>query len=145
VTLAPLPPEPSRVQAVQLPGAEKVTVRPARPQDTGIIQAYIRSLSPASRRNRFLGALNEMAASELYGMTHEGHGRHPALIAETVEGGACTMIGEARYAVTPDGFSCEFAVSVAEAWRGKRLGTLLVGVVASRARALGRRRCFPRE
>jgi RimJ/RimL family protein N-acetyltransferase len=136
---APLPHEPCQAQAVPLPGAQKVTVRPARPQDTGIIQAYMRSLSPASRRNRFLGALNEMPASELYGMTHEGHGSHPALIAETVEGDTCTMIGEARYAVMPDGLTCEFAVSVADAWRRKALGTLLVGIVASRAKALGLR------
>jgi hypothetical protein len=34
---------------------QRVTVRPARMQDMRLIQAYIRSLSPASRRNRFLG------------------------------------------------------------------------------------------
>ena len=49
------------------------------------------------------------------------------------------MIGEARYAVAPDGFHCEFAVSVDDTWRRKTLGTLLVGIVAYRARALGLR------
>jgi acetyltransferase len=116
---------------------EKVTVRPARPQDADMIQAYMRGLSPASRQNRFLGALNEVSASELYGMTHNDHGRYPALIAETVSEGARTMIGEARYAAMPDGFTCEFAVSVAEAWRRKSLGMVLIEIVTSQAMALG--------
>ena len=104
-----------------------------------MIQAYIRGLSAASRRNRFLGALNEISSSELHAMTHGDRRRHPALIAESIVDGARTMIGEARYAVAPDGLSCEFAVSVAEPWRGKTLATLLVGIVAYRAKALGLR------
>jgi RimJ/RimL family protein N-acetyltransferase len=124
-------------RAVHLLVPENVTVRPARSQDSDIIQAYIRNLSPASRRNRFLGSLNEVSANELHGMTHNDHGTYPSLIAENNVDGACTMIGEARYAVAADGLNCEFAVSVAEAWRRKRLATLLVGIVASRAKALG--------
>ena len=139
MTICALPDERHQVQAVHLPCGETVTVRPARPQDADRIQAYIRILSPDSRRNRFLGALNEVSSKELYVMTHAGHGSHPVLIAENVIEGACTIIGEARYAVAPDGFNCEFAVSVAEAWRLKTLGTLLVGIIASRAKALGLR------
>ena len=114
-----------------------MTVRPAHPQDGERIQAYIRTLSPESRRNRFLGALNEVSSKELYVMTHADGGSHSVLIAENVIEGASTMIGELRYAVAPDGFNCEFAVSVAEAWRRKRLGTLLIRIVTSRAKALG--------
>jgi RimJ/RimL family protein N-acetyltransferase len=102
-----------------------------------MIQDYIRRLSPASRRNRFLGSLNEVSANELYRMTHTDRYSYPALIAENVVQGDCTMIGEARYALAPDGFQCEFAVSVDEAWRRKTLATLLVGIVAFRAKALG--------
>ena len=130
MTIDVLPDEPDPVRAVHLPGGEKVTVRPARPQDTSMIQAYIRGLSPASRRNRFLGALNEISSSELHGMTHGDRCRHPALIAEGIVDGACTMIGEARYAVAPDGLNGEFAVSVAETWRRKTLAMMLVGIVA---------------
>jgi RimJ/RimL family protein N-acetyltransferase len=139
MTICALPDERHHVHAVHLPCGETVTVRPAHPQDTDSIQAYIRILSPASRRNRFLGALNEVSANELYRMTHTDRGSHPVLIVENVIDGASTMIGEVRYAVAPDGFSCEFAVSVAEAWRRKTLGMLLVGIIASRAKALGLR------
>src|SRR5229473_1029635 len=44
MTIDVLPDEPDPVRAVHLPGGEKVTVRPARPQDTSMIQAYIRGL-----------------------------------------------------------------------------------------------------
>ena len=130
---------PDLAQAAHLLCGEKVTVRPACPHDTGMIQSYIRGLSPASRRNRFLGALNEVSENELYRMTHADRYTPPALIAENIVDGDRIMIGEARYAVTPDGFNCEFAVSVDETWRRKTLGTLLVGIVAYRARALGLR------
>jgi RimJ/RimL family protein N-acetyltransferase len=125
--------------AVHLLCGEKVTVRLACPRDTGMIQSYIRGLSPASRRNRFLGSLNEVSENELFRMTQTDRCTHATLIAENVVDGDCTMIGEARYAVTPDGFRCEFAVSVDESWRRKTLGTQLIGLVVHRARALGLR------
>jgi RimJ/RimL family protein N-acetyltransferase len=130
---------PDPGQAMALPCGERVTLRAARPQDAGMIQDYIRSLSPASRRSRFLGALNELSANELYRMTHTDGCNYPAFIAEQVVQGDCTMIGEARYALAPDGLHCEFAVSVDDGRRRKTLGTLLIGIVASRARALGLR------
>jgi hypothetical protein len=103
MTICALPDERHQVHALHLPCGETVSVRPARPQDTDRIQAYIRTLSPASRRNRFLGALNEVSTNELYGMTHTDRGSYPVLIAENVIEGARTMIGEVRYAVAPDG------------------------------------------
>jgi len=102
-----------------------------------MIQTYIQALSPAARHNRFLGSLNELSANELYRMTHGDDVARPALIVETVVGGARVMIGEARYALMPDGLSCEFALSVAEAWRHKGIGTLLIGIIEDRAKALG--------
>jgi GNAT superfamily N-acetyltransferase len=139
MTICALPDERHQVHAVHMPCGETVTVRQACPRDADRIQAYIRTLSPASRRNRFLGALNEVSTNELYGMTHTDRGSHPVLIAEIIIEGARIMIGEVRYAVASNGVNCEFAISVAEAWRRKTLGTLLVGIIAYRARALGLR------
>jgi len=124
------------------PAGERLRVRPACPRDTDTIQAYFRGLSPASRRNRFLGALNEVSANELHDMTNSDRGGHPLLIVEHVSHGLCTMIGEARYATAPGQLACEFAVSVAEAWRRRTVGTLLIAIVASRAKALGLRYLF---
>jgi acetyltransferase len=134
-----LPDAAAAVQAPDVVCREEVTVRPARPQDTGMIGAYIRALYFASRRNRFLGSVNEISANELYRMTHGDDVARPALIVEAVDGDARVMIGEARYALMPDGFTCEFALSVAEAWRHKGIGTLLIGIIEGRAKALGAR------
>jgi len=137
VTIDVLPDAPASVQGLHVLCGEKVAVRSARPQDTGMIGAYIRALSFASRRNRFLGSVNEMSANELYRMTHGDDVARPALIVEAVDGVARVMIGEARYALLPDGLSCEFALSVAEACRHKGIGTLLIGIIEDRAKALG--------
>ncbi len=57
------------------------------------------------------------------------------LIAE-IGGSEPIMIGELRYAVLSD-TACEFAISVAEGWHGKGIGSLMLGDLQSRVRALG--------
>jgi RimJ/RimL family protein N-acetyltransferase len=130
-------PEPGLVQALCVPGAASVTVRPAGPRDSDMIQSYIRQLPPTSRRNRFHGALNELSAGELYRMTHADQRHRLAVIAETVVAGVAVMIGEACYAMTPDGRSCEIAISVAAAWERRTLGTRLLEILAHRAGSVG--------
>src|SRR5262249_31780086 len=47
------------------------------------------------------------------------------------------LIGEARYVVQFDHAACEYAISVADTWRGKGIGRLLFGELQSRVQALG--------
>jgi hypothetical protein len=96
-----------------------VTVRPAGREDAGRIGAYIRGLSFASRYRRFLGPVNELAPADLYRMTHGNDAAPPALIVESGDGDARTVVGEVRYAL--DGIACEFA-PVSDAWRGRGRG-----------------------
>ena len=72
-------------------------------------------------------------------MVHLDRQSQLALLAETLVDGALIVIGEARYALSPDGLECEFALSVADDWRGRGLGTLLIADVECRARTLGAR------
>ena len=65
-----LPYAPPSAQTRHVLGDEVVTVRPARPDDAGMIGAYIRALSFASRYTRFLGPVNELTPADLYRMTH---------------------------------------------------------------------------
>jgi len=69
-------------------------------------------------------------------MTRPDHRSEGTLIAEIAVEGGSTMIGEARYAVAPDRLGCEIAVSVAEAWRRRGLGTRLLANLARRAKNL---------
>ena len=43
----------------------RLALRPARSSDGDALQSYVRGLSPQGRYNRFLGAANELSASEL--------------------------------------------------------------------------------
>jgi GNAT superfamily N-acetyltransferase len=123
-----------RIGAFRLPDGARVTVRAACPRDAGRVQYYVRGLSSSSRYDRFLAPMNELSPAEL---ARIGGGETQAtLIAETKVAGARIMIGEARYAVA-DGATCEIALSVADAWRGRGLGTLLMDHLECRARKFG--------
>jgi GNAT superfamily N-acetyltransferase len=114
-----------------------VTLRPVGPRDAGVLQAYIRRLSPESRHDRFFVALNEMPPWELDHVTHLDQKCELALLAETLVDGAPIVIGEARFALAPHRLEGEFALSVADDWRGKGLGTLLMADIECRATSLG--------
>jgi len=121
---------------MRLPGDERVTVRPAGPNDAERVQAYVRGLSPAARYDRFLGPVNELSPAELERTIHMDD-RELTLIAQACVAGARVVVGEARYAAAPDGLNCEIAVSVADAWRGQGLGTRVLENLECRARGFG--------
>src|SRR4029077_5483269 len=112
-------------RALRLPPGECLTLRPITPDDSDVLQAYVRGLSPESRYNRFFGALQELPPAELERVTHLDRRYDLALVAETDVGAASIVIGEARHAFTPDRLGCEFAISVADDRRGRGIGTLL--------------------
>src|SRR2546430_942896 len=66
--------------------------------------------------------------------------RGMALIATaTIEGGE-TAIGVARYVRLVDGVTCEFAVTIADAWQGRGIGRKLLAMLVDSARGHGMRR-----
>jgi acetyltransferase len=133
---AMLPAEPRLVGAEKLLDGARVTVRLACAWDAGRIQDYVRGLSLSSRYDRFLAPVNELSPAEL-ARVGRSDDRHGTLIVETKVGGARILIGEARYAAAYDSKTCEIALSVADAWRGRGLGTLLMDFLECRARSLG--------
>ena len=120
----------------RLPGGARVTVRTACPGEAGRIQDYVRSLSPSSRYDRFLAPLNELSPAEL-ARIGAGDERQATLVAETRIAGVRTVIGEARYAIASGRTTCEIAVSVADAWRWRGVGMLLMQYLECRTRGLG--------
>jgi GNAT superfamily N-acetyltransferase len=127
-------------RALCLPAGECVTLRPVTPDDAEALQAYVRALSPEARYNRFFGALQELPPAELERVTHLDCRYDLALLAAIGVGATSIVIGEARHAFAPERRECEFALSVADAWRGRGIGTLLIGEMERRARRLGARR-----
>jgi acetyltransferase len=78
---------------------KRVLIRPIHPQDEGIVQDFVRSLSPRSRYLRFNSGLNETTPQMLKYATHIDYKRHMALIAKTFDDNAETAIGVASYVV----------------------------------------------
>jgi GNAT superfamily N-acetyltransferase len=139
----PHPIEPAREpQAFRLPDGACVTVRAIRPGDGAGLQAYLRGLSDESRRNRFLGAVSELAPTELDRLTRMDRPDGLALVAVEGASGDAEIIAEAVQATAPGSARCEIALSVGEAWRRRGLGTLLLRDLECRARSLGARILF---
>ena len=124
------------VQA-QLPDGTDLTIRPIRPEDAQIEQAFVRGLSAQTKYFRFMQSLQELSREELIRLTQLDYHRELALIATVQENGAEVEIGVARYAMNPDGESCEFALVVADAWQHRGIGSRLMLALMEAARERG--------
>lgn len=121
----------------QLPDGIDLTIRPMRPEDAGIEQDFVRGLSEESKHFRFVGALQELTPAMLVRFTQLDYDREMALIAVLEDEGRETEVAVARYAINPDGSSCEFALVVADRWQRRGIGRKLMEVLMDVAREKG--------
>ncbi len=121
----------------QLPDGTDLVIRPIRPEDAQIEQAFVRGLSAESKYFRFMQTLQELTPTMLVRLTQIDYDREMALIAVVRVNGAELEVGVARYAMNPDGGSCEFALVVADDWRNKGIGSRLMSGLMDAARARG--------
>src|SRR6185295_9972981 len=108
----------------------RVVVRPVLPQDEDLTTAFFRDLSAPARYDRFMTSLPELPPELMQRFTQIDYSNHLALVAEVFADGRETVVAEARYVRGADPTVAEFAISVAEAWQGKRLARLLLGKLA---------------
>lgn len=130
-------PYPSRlVSSWQTADGELVTLRPIRPEDAEIEQAFVRGLSAESRRFRFMDTLRELTPMMLMRFTQIDYDREMAFIATVRREGREVEIGVCRYVTNPDGQTCEYAIVIADDWQnhglGRRMMTQLIEVARSR-------------
>jgi acetyltransferase len=109
-----------------------ITLRPIGPADAPAFQAFVQGLSLASRTNRFLFPVREVAPDLLRVLTHADQQRHVALAAVDDHTGA--IIGEGRFVALGGGGRAEFAVAVSDAWQRRGIGARLLAALVSRAR-----------
>ena len=113
-----------------------VLIRQVRGTDAPLLADGFARLSARSRRMRFLGTKTTLSAAELRYLTDVDHYDHEALGALSPADGRGA--GIARYIRDPDDpRAAEIAVTIADDWQGRGLGTELLARLSDRARQAG--------
>jgi RimJ/RimL family protein N-acetyltransferase len=123
---------------VRIRDGAQVDVRPIEPGDRDALQEAFERLSLQSRYERFLSPLDHMSNAMVRYFTEVDHHDHEALVAFDPESGR--LVGVARYVREKDPEVAEAAVTVADDWHGRGLGTTLLHEIAERAREEGVKR-----
>lgn len=129
-------------QIVQLLDGSEVVVRPIVPEDASLLQAFVRRLSPRSRRLRFFAAIAELSPAQVDRFVNVDPAQGLALVATLPRQGGVTIVAEARYALAQDERNAEFAVAVADDFQERGLGRHLVQRLLATAWRRGVQRLF---
>jgi acetyltransferase len=121
-----------------LPDGRRTVVRALRPDDAPRYADFVRGLSPETLYNRLLGAGVAVTAERLQRLLVVDQQKHVAVAAiMRLDDGAEQIVGVARFVIEADGAAAEFAVTVADEWQHKGLGTVLLRTLMLEARRAG--------
>jgi acetyltransferase len=124
-------------ESLVLADGTEITIRPIRPEDAEIEQAFVRNLSEQSKYYRFISTMRELSQRMLVRFTQIDYDREMALVAVTLQDDRDVQIGVARYAINAAGDSCEFAIAVADDWQSHGIGGRLMVSLMDAAREKG--------
>jgi acetyltransferase len=142
---------PYRPRRLRLRDGREVTLRAIAESDAPAIARAFDQLSPTSRYHRFMQHKKQLNPEALHRGVHRKSGEDFAFVAavpgaggvEGVEGAegadkaeGMKIVGAAQYVLSGDGDPglCEFAITLAEDWRGCGLATQLMRSLLRRAR-----------
>jgi GNAT superfamily N-acetyltransferase len=124
---------------------ERVTIRPIRITDTEMEADFIRRLSPQTKHFRFFGGVKELSPAEVLHLC-DVDGKHSMAFVATVRRDSREVeIGVSRYAPNSRSDVREIAVTVADEWQDKGLGTVLMKQLIESARCNGVRELYSIE
>ncbi|HWS03525.1 MAG TPA: bifunctional acetate--CoA ligase family protein/GNAT family N-acetyltransferase [Gammaproteobacteria bacterium] len=121
----------------QLPDGTNIVIRPIRPEDADLEKTFVHGLSDEAKYFRFMETIQELTPAMLVRFTQIDYDQEMALMAVTEVAGQEVELGIARYAINPDGQSCEFALVVADEWQGKGVAHKLMSSLMDVARDRG--------
>ena len=129
-----------RVADVTLRDGRRLHVRPIRPEDAEMERAFVGGLSEQTRYLRFFYQLHELTPAMVARFTQVDYDREMALVAVDEAVGAPAIVGVARYIVSIDPDSAEFALVVADAWQARGVGRMLMARLVDCAKGRGLKR-----
>lgn len=116
-------------------------IRPIRAEDKRMLAEGLRRLSPESAQRRFLTPKRSFSRAELRYLTEVDGRDHVAFVAEDPASPERHLIAVGRFVrLQDDGEAAEVAITVADEWQGRGLGSLLGTHLAHSARNRGIRR-----
>lgn len=140
-------PDPARMLAgdewiEKLRDGSHVLIRPIQHRDTDLERRFIERLSPEAKRMRFLGGIGRPSDAMLRKLVDIDVQHELALVALVHRENEKREVGVARFSQSGDAQTCECAVTVADDWQGKGLGSLLMRHLIELARQRGYRHMF---
>jgi RimJ/RimL family protein N-acetyltransferase len=111
--------------------------RPIRPDDKQALEAGLSRLSEESVYRRFLSPKPGFSAAELRYLTEvDGHD-HVALVIDDPDDPGCLIAVGRWIRLVDDPTAAEIAITVADCWQGRGIGSLLARLLGEEARDLG--------
>ncbi len=116
--------QPPPPYSCQLDG-QPITIRPISAADVDLEVTFIDRLSPMTKHYRFLGGVQHVSAKLVNTFCNVDFDQTAALIATTEVDGEEREIGVVRYASDSIDGVREMAITIADDWQNKGLGTLM--------------------
>ena len=130
-----------RARATHLPDGTHLYLRPLQEADLAHAQEFFAKLSEDSKYMRFMALTPNLTEETMSRMIAALHESRAAIVVAVIEHeGHEELIGGGRIVPTARHGTCEFALTVLDAWQGRGLGTLLLRELIKIARQLGFRR-----
>jgi RimJ/RimL family protein N-acetyltransferase len=128
-----------RPRRLQLRDGRELTLRAISPADAPEITQAFERLTAESRYSRFMQHKRQLDPAALERGVHPRPGRDFAFVATIPASDGIDIVGAAQYVRLDEGdpSTCEFAITVAEDWRGSGLAAQLLASLVRRARRDG--------
>jgi acetyltransferase len=117
----------------ELTGVGQIRIRPIRPEDEPLYEAFFAGVTEEDRRLRFFGPGIDLSHRFIARLTQIDYAREMAFVA--IAKGSGALLGVARVIVDPDHTAGEYAILVRSDLKGKGLGWLLMKHLIDYARA----------
>ena len=131
-------PYPAQLEETLPFAGESVLLRPIRPEDERLLQAFYADTSPSDMRLRFFMSRREVPHSELARYSQIDFEREMTFVA-LADAGKGTMLGQAAAVCDPDNVRAEFSIQVRSDLQHRGLGRLLLDKLLRYLRERGTR------